>query len=169
MHLYQKMPGMFFKITYIIKWELIYIEIEYVEFYFIYKDFLKMRVSYAVLYSNSSIQHVGVCLKIDEQFCFIFRMISIYSGTLFWFEVLIYECHSDCCRHCQFAGLVISLFITYYVFSTGAWGQDPSTPNLDFYPQSRWLRFLIDIRSVIKAMYKICRIKKFLKINDLIV
>lgn len=42
MHLYQKMPGMFFKITYIIKWELIYIEIEYVEFYFIYKDFLKM-------------------------------------------------------------------------------------------------------------------------------
>lgn len=65
----------FFKITctcvssaraYIINWELIYIQIEYVEFYFIYKDFLKMRVSYAVLYSNNWIQHVGVCLKMNN-------------------------------------------------------------------------------------------------------
>lgn len=84
--------------------ENLYIEIEYIEFYFIYKDFLKMRVSYAVLYSNSWIQHVGVCLKMNNfvlfsEWC---QYIQVrYSDLKFLFT----EC--NCCRQCQFASFFL--------------------------------------------------------------
>lgn len=41
--------------------------------YFINKDFLKMRVSYVVLYSNSWIQHQFWRLSEDEHFVFYFQ------------------------------------------------------------------------------------------------
>ena len=129
------------------------------------KTFLKMRVSSAVLYSNSWIQHFGVCLKMNNFVLFSewFQYIQVrYSDLKFWFT----ECH--CCRQCQFASLVISLFVTYYnVFSTGAWGQDPpSPPSISTSRVHDWpFRLLIDIPLLNPCTEYVVHHWKFHKIN----
>lgn len=90
--------------------ENLYIEIEYIEFYFIYKDFLKMRVSYAVLYSNSWIQHVCVCLKMNNfvlfsEWC---QYIQVrYSDLKFWFDARVPQWLLQTLSICKFSNFSV--------------------------------------------------------------